>query len=407
MGQIHQAPIVAQHAPLFHIFICKLLHRHKISRRASEHIAEFAWRDSTAKKMCTPTRHWFEFVEEEEIDKFDFCTDNILRFLEFLYFDDCRSFHPIKDGYYFASLIRKLSGSPLNNAEQTQLKKFIHACFNTRPPIPRKKTDVWDVNILLTHFVNLGSNAKLDLIQMGGKTASLVLVAKMCRLGEVNQLSLSGMTISQTGLEFVLKNPTKTYNMNSASNKGLQKLIIPRFKGNGLICLVTTIQDYIRKIETVRLDIDALFVCSTCPPKPATTATLSRWVKIHMIAAGLADHVPSSCRASSSSTAALSGISVDHLAESVGWATPSTFVKFYMKPLGPLQGVQSLTSTAGSDPHGYRALWKENAVRCASREYRHRVSEFVDKNQLRSDEHELDKHIIRIPARVQTTECQI
>ena len=69
-----------------------------------------------------------------------------------------------------------------------------------------------------------------------------------------------------------------------------------------------------------------------------------------------------------------------------------------MKPLGPLQGVQSLTRTAGSDPHGYRALWKENAVRHASRDYRHRVSEFVDKNQLRSDEHELDKHIIRIPA---------
>ena len=100
-----------------------------------------------------------------------------------------------------------------------------------------------------------------------------------------------------------------------------------------------------------------------------------------MSSAGLGDFVPSSTRGSSSSTAALSGISVDHLISSVGWSRPSTFVRFYMKSVESLTNL-SIEGPPVRDVHNYTDLWRQNVVRRASREapIKARITNFTDSN---------------------------
>ena len=77
--------------------------------------------------------------------------------------------------------------------------------FNKRPP---QKTPIkqcpnlksWDVDIVLDHLVSGADNKVMELSELAGKLCLLVLLSRMCRIGELVMLHLEQMEICQGGL---------------------------------------------------------------------------------------------------------------------------------------------------------------------------------------------------------------
>ena len=244
----------------------------------------------------------------------------------------------------FFSVCRKLSGTALKESEKELLKKFIHGVHNKNPACARRGSTNWDVQILLDYFNNLPNNQQLSLQQLGGKLTLLLLICSMCRIGEVRQLSLSNMDISDDDntVTFHLSEPTKTYTFDNRLQKGLQRLIFRRIPGHPEICPVTTLIDYIDRTRGVRVNHDKLFTISN--GNPARRLTICRWAKNHLKVCGLGDRRLHSTRGSAGSACLISGMNLSELSSKIGWLSVDTFIVDYMKPIVPPDPVAETTT---------------------------------------------------------------
>ena len=194
MGQNKTSSIKAHTMTLFRVFVCKMLCKSGVPRSVAKHTAKFAWREGTVKNMGTCTKRWLLFAKKAKIGTFDFSFENIISFLEYLFVELKVTFSGLDRCSSFTMVARKLVSSPLNTSEAAKIKKYLAACFNANPPLPKKRPETWDVNILLDYIVSLGDNSDLEINILAAKTASLILLSKMCRLNELGKMTLSGMT---------------------------------------------------------------------------------------------------------------------------------------------------------------------------------------------------------------------
>ena len=265
---------------------------------------------------------------------FEFPFDKIVAFMEYLK-NEKYHYSMIRGGRRIVCLGRSLMGQPLNTAESTILDKFLIACFNDNPPINRKLAETWDVSILLDHFIKMGPNESLSFSDISGKLFLLLLLTQMCRTTEVLQLDLSQLQVFADKLQFILIEPTKTFNRkNYAKSQGLQRMPIRKLEGNKLLCPMTTLLAYMERTKDFRQKITKLFILITSgPPHPVSKASLIWWSRIIMKSAGLGKFTMHSTHSASASSGLVMGIPFDELMSKVGWQRASTFISSYMKPL--------------------------------------------------------------------------
>ena len=364
MGLFYKKPYEPTNATIFCEFIRKLLCKSKMSERSSDLIAKNAWRQRLQSDHGVSTRRWLQYCKEKEKDKFDLGVSNIVGFLDYCFFEKKATYIMLTKLLSFASNSRKLLGTPLNKGEHLHIQKYITACFNSAPPIPKKKPGTWDVNILLDYFVGLGDNKGLTVNSLAGKSLLLILLSTMCRGGELLLLKVTNMSMICGGIEFILDVPTKTYNRtNFTVRPNLQKLTLTSFDENPLLCPVKTLLEYLEATTAFRGFIEPVFICCLADhTHPASKDTINRWIKTHMSAAGLGSFEVRSSHHASSTTALLSGIPLDKLIDQVGWSTASTFVSNYMLPMMP----NVVTETVALDPstsvlddqHRFSKIWQ-------------------------------------------------
>ena len=349
---------------IFREFIRKLLHKSKMSPRSSDFIAKNGWRERSQADHGVATRRWLQFCKEKEKDKFDLNVSNVLGFLEYCFFEKKVTYIMLTKLLSFALISRKIAGIPLNEGEHLRINKFMTACFNAAPPIPKKKPGTWDINILLDYLVGLGDNKTLSVNSPAGKSLILILLSTMCRGSELLLLKVTNMSVIHGGIEFVLDTPMKTYNrLNFTIRPNLQKLTISSFDENPLLCPVKTLLDYLETMTAFRGFIELVFICCLSDhTRLASKDTINCWIKTHMAAAGLGDFEVKSSHHASSTTALLSGIPLDKLIDQVGWSTASTFVSNYMLPMMENKVTTSVvldpkTSVLG-DQHSFSKLWQ-------------------------------------------------
>ena len=183
------------------------------------------------------------------------------------------------------------------------IDKFLCGAFNKKPPIHGQSQACWDVNIILNFIVNLGSNDTMLINELGGKAVILTLLTTMCRLSDVQQLTVPNMTVDSEQMKFVLTKPTKTFNKNTyIKHPRLQELCLQRFNHNKWLCPVKCLLDYIERTKEARMGLDKVFVIMGPYPKEAKLPTISCWAKSLMSEAGFGDFsVRSACSASSTS----------------------------------------------------------------------------------------------------------
>ena len=100
------------------------------------------------------------------------------------------------------------------------------------------------------------------------------------------------------------------------------------------LCPVTNILKYLQYRNPLSC-VDSLFVITRKPHNTPQPDTIAGWIKEVLCAAGVdtGEYQAHSCRAASTSTAALAGVSLSTILNSASWKNVKTFKTFYHKDI--------------------------------------------------------------------------
>ena len=183
---------------------------------------------------------------------------------------------------------------------------------------------------MLNYLKSLGPDEHLSLIQLSRKLTALLLLVSGQRGQVLRFLDIRNMSISESTIVFRIGDLLKT----SRPGCHISELCFDKYSPDQLICVYSTIVNYLERTKESRGSITGLLLTTKPPIKVASQDTLRRWVREVMGAAGidLTIFSPHSTRSAASSKAALR-LPLSSILSSVGWSRESTFVKFYRRPI--------------------------------------------------------------------------
>ncbi len=215
-------------------------------------------------------------------------------------------------------------------------------CFlkgSRRLNLPRPVTvPTWDLPTVLSRY----SQPLVDLRPLTLKTALLLVLASVKCMGDLQALSVSPYCLelepnySKIVLSTLFRAQVITLSAlpPSEQDQGLNRL-----------CPVRALRIYIEHSTPFRQS-EQLFVCFGCHTKgsPVTKQRLSRWIidAIKLAYSSLGQLCPMGVRAHSTRGIASSwawsiGVSIAEICAAAGWASPSTFARFYNLEVPALQ----------------------------------------------------------------------
>ena len=153
------------------------------------------------------------------------------------------------------------------------------------------------------------------------------------RVSALSKLDLRHCHILPEVVEFMLSSPRKR-----GSADQLSKAFFARFSSNSKLCPVETFRCYLKATRTIRPAIpsskpDLLFISYVKPHKPISAPSLARWLRSLLKASGVNIDIYHSVRGASTTAAANSNVPLSEILKMADWSSPSTFQKFYYKPV--------------------------------------------------------------------------
>ena len=334
----------------FTTFIHYLLCKKRMPQRVVDHITSNSWKKSSLSKLNTSTTRWLTYCKLKCVPVGGFTGNQCLAFLDYCVHALKLSFYAMGAQKEFLFSVSKLLNNKLSVSDKECITKYVKGCFNSKSPIPhfRSAPVSWNVDIVLDHINADRDNMQLGMNELVGKITMLVLLANMCRLGDVAQLDLSNLSRSEVSLKFRLPNPTKTFTKAAMVQGGvsLQALEIEYFEVKKL-CHARVIDCYIELTAGIRIPVTKLFIIAGGNPKPAARQAISRCAKKILQDAGLGKFTVHSGHSASASNALLLGLPISAVMACAGWKSKSTFIKKYMK--NPQCNLH--------DVHGFSRLW--------------------------------------------------
>ena len=301
----------------------------------ANHIVDHAWRQGTKKVLDMGAQTWVAYCRLRGLNLLHMTRNTGLNFLEHIA-QMQPGYYPIRDAKFFLINFNKLLPNPILSQDMTLVDWYLWGCFNTPAHEQSHLVKNWDINILLDHLDQQTENQNVSLNELGGKAAMLILLAKMCLMGELTLMDINRVSFSDDKVTFHLIQPTKTINYKIWNPKdGCQKLSLTKFH-SAQLCPVETVYEYIQRTKPFCNDITALFIVvdmgHRCA-RPASASTLSHWAKTLMTRAGLHHQTVHSGHGSAATMALLLGLPFHQILQKVGWIKASTFINHYMKPL--------------------------------------------------------------------------
>ena len=233
------------------------------------------------------------------------------------------------------------------------ITRFLRGARRLNPPRP-PLVPIWDLSLVLEAlkaypFEPLGST---ELRYLTFKTVFLLALASVKRVGDLHALSVSAACLEfGPNDSLVILKPRHGYVPKVLGTPFRAQVIslsaLPPGSGDdsSLLCPVRALRCYVTRSAAFRRS-EQLFVSfgGRARGLAASKQTLSRWI-VDAIAAAYASkdlQCPLGIRAHStrgmaSSWAWSSGISIQDICMAAGWASPSTFVRFYNLEVPALQ----------------------------------------------------------------------
>ena len=214
--------------------------------------------------------------------------------------------------------------SPAAFGSHPLVSKFMKGVYKLRPPNPRYDS-IWDVSPLLQYLASVVGN---DLQSLTLKCCTLMALTSGQRVQTLTNLSLAFMIKSTDRITFHVDNILKTSKPGKSTS-----LEVKAYKNDHRICPFTCLTQYLLMTEDLRSS-DKLFITYLKPHKPASSQSISRWIRTSMQSAGIETSFGAhSTRHASTSKASDLNVPIDQILTKAGWSSHHTFAQFYRRPI--------------------------------------------------------------------------
>lgn len=213
------------------------------------------------------------------------------------------------------------------------IKRFVKGVFNLRPALPRNLV-TWDTDLVLKYLASLAPVRRIGLKDLTLKLTTLLALLSGQRCQTLHLMRTSNMTITGNSIKIRISELLKQ----TRPGHHLQELHIKAYAPDRRLCIVTVIQEYLKRTKTLRRN-DYLFISFVPPHKHVTKSTIGRWIKLVLEKAGVDTTIftPHSTRAASTTGAKMMNVPLATIIKTAGWSNTTTFSKYYDK--SPKQGI--------------------------------------------------------------------
>ena len=316
----HKTPVRETETGCFP-YIRKLLCKRGLTVESVDVILK-SWRESTKKTYETYLRKWLKFTKESKVDPIHPTQENFITFLTELFHAEA-SYSTIGTARSAVNQFMLIC-SGQDFSQSRLVNRFMKGVYESRPQLP-KYVEIWDVGGVLDFIQKLPDELSLMLMTM--KLCVLFLLTTMQRCQTLHLIALSDIKFKADGLTIVTNHLLKQ----SKRGRHLPAIQIATYKDSKL-CLVTLFQEYLTRTANLRGETKELLISVQKTHKNVARDTVSRWVKTFLYKAGVAKHYKAhSTRAASASFANKTGVPLETIMKTAGWANATTFQKFYHK----------------------------------------------------------------------------
>lgn len=222
-------------------------------------------------------------------------------------------------------------GTPVGS--HPHVVRFMKGVFNVRPALPRNKV-VWDSNLVLAYLRTIWPLQQVSLKDLTFKTIMLLLLLSSQRGQTIHLFQLNNMSVTQEGVSVRIGDLLR----HTKPGRHLDELFYPAYEPDDKLCVVQTLQEYIRRTTPLR-QTPKLLISYIRPYGAVSRATITRWAKTILVLIIIRSGVdmtiftPHSCRLAASSAALLCRVPLATLLSTAGWSNARTFGSFYNKPV--------------------------------------------------------------------------
>ena len=223
----------------------------------------------------------------------------------------------------------------MNNGQQfgemNLVKQFMKGVYNLRPPNPRY-TEVWDPDQVLRLLKKWSPAKSLSLKLLSWKLVMLILLTTGQRGQIITALNVERMEVTASKIVFEIKN--SDIKQGRLGYK-LRPVCLQSFPADKRLCVRHYMMEYLKKTLEIRGKTKQVFLTTVKPYGPVSRDSVSRWVKEVLKRAGInvKKFKAGSTRSASTSKASTQGAPVDEIMQAAGWSRPTTFSKWYKKPI--------------------------------------------------------------------------
>ena len=206
--------------------------------------------------------------------------------------------------------------------------RFLRGIFVLKPALPRNIC-TWDTSVVLQFLKTLSPVNQLNLKELTFKTVTLTALLTSQRCQSLGLIDIRNIKISKFKVKIAFGDLLKQ----TRPGYQLEELTIHGFPPDRRLCIVKVMKEYLSRTVELRGDSKQLFITTKKPFRPASTQTISRWVKTTLKLAGVDMEMftPHSVRAASASNARQMNIPLKTIMKTAGWSNKCTFTRFYNK----------------------------------------------------------------------------
>lgn len=267
------------------------------------------------------------YTQENNFPLFECSTSTALNFFTEIFHSDI-SYSTLN---VYIAAISLLTANELG--KDTIVARYFKGVSSIKPPQARYD-ETWDPQVVLIHLESLGDNSKLSLEMLTKKLATLLALITTQRVQTLAAIDLKNINSEIEPIQIKISARIKT----SGRNKFQPLLEIPTFSNNEKLCAAATLKEYITRTLNLRKNTEEgkLFLTYKKPHHPATTQSISRWIKSTLKDSGIDTETFSthSTRHAAISAAARKGINLETIRKTAGWTPKSSvFARFYNRPI--------------------------------------------------------------------------
>ncbi|XP_038044662.1 uncharacterized protein LOC119719320 [Patiria miniata] len=304
-----------------------------------------SWRPSTKKQYASSIEKWLRFCTKRAVDPVHATVTVAMEFLTKLVHSGAKYSTVNTARCALSSLLWSTSDNKTQFGSHPLVIRFMRGLFNLKPQYPRY-SHTWDVGILLRYVSKMEPLQSIALKQLTYKLICLCALTTAQRAQTLSLFDISNMKVRNKQVCIKITDLIKTFK----PGKPQPQVILSAYPHDKSVCVMRTLLEYLKRTRSFRGSKSKLFLSYTVPHKEIGTATVSRWLKQSLTEAGVdvSEFKAHSFRTASTSAAANKGVPINLILQTAGWASSTTFAKFYNRSDSILcsEGAQSQFSQA-------------------------------------------------------------